>query len=140
VVKDADRAANYFSSILGLGPFKSLILPSYSATIRGKPANYKLKILLADLGRVELEIVEVLEGETIHKEFLEARGEGLHHIGLFVKDIEKEIERWKKRGINILQIGRDPPPAPEDAYYAYMDTTQTAGVIIELLSNTLLDD
>lgn len=131
VVKDAKKVAGNFSK-LGIGPFIKEVYPGIDATVHGKPAKYKLLAFTANIGPVELEICQVLEGRPIHQEFLETRGEGVHHIGMYVEDFDKEVARWKKHGMRILQQSRLPPPYPPEGGYAFIDTEKLTGVILEL--------
>ena len=133
VVKDARWQAEQISKIMGIGPFVEEIYPSISATIRGKPAQFKLLCMTADMSPLlELELCQVLEGRPIHQEFLETRGEGFHHLGLYVRNFREEIKKWEKTGIGVLQWSYSPPPYPEGSGYAYMDTERLFGFIIEL--------
>ena len=131
VVKNAKKVADNFSK-LGIGPFLKEEYPGIEATVHGKPAKYRLLAYTANIGQVELEICQVLEGRPIHQEFLETKGEGVHHIGLYVKDFDKEVARWKKRGMRVLQQSRLPPPYPPDGGYAFFDTEGLIEVILEL--------
>jgi len=84
VVKDIDKTMAYFESI-GIGPFKvgdqrKITIP-FKGELHGKPAEWKTTISNADLGGVELELLEPTEGNQALKESLDATGEGLHHIG-----------------------------------------------------------
>ena len=95
------------------------------AYLRSQP---RANLAFAQLGSVELELIEPGEGENIYWEFLRAKGEGVHHFGLFVSDIDRELAKFRERGIEVLQSGNTP-----DARYAYMDTESLAGIILELL-------
>ncbi|GAH96625.1 unnamed protein product, partial [marine sediment metagenome] len=39
--------------------------------------------------------IQLIEGESIYKEFLDQGREGLHHISLFVEDIDSYIEYFE---------------------------------------------
>lgn len=133
VVRDARLRADQLSKLFGIGPFIEELYPGISATVHGKPAEFKMLSLTADMGPLlELELCQVLEGRPIHQEFLETRGEGLHHIGLYVKDFRQEIKKWEAKGIGVLQWSYNPPQYPEGSGYAYMDTEKLVGVIIEI--------
>ena len=60
---------------------------------------------------------------------LEERGEGIHHLGFFVKDIEKELDRLKKGGIKVLERGG----VLGVAKFAYLNTEKALGFILELI-------
>jgi catechol 2,3-dioxygenase-like lactoylglutathione lyase family enzyme len=134
VVKDIDKVMDYYSS-LGIGPFKSLPsggVPTYTdKKLRGKPAEFKLAVRIAQVGQIELELIQPLEGQSIHKEFLEKQGEGLHHLGFFVDDIDEEEARLTKQGFKVLASGRRPGGG-----FTYFETDTVGGVIMELIQRS----
>jgi methylmalonyl-CoA/ethylmalonyl-CoA epimerase len=133
VVRDARKRAEQISELFGIGPFIEEMYPGISATVHGKPAEFKMVSLTADMGpSLELELCQVLEGRPIHQEFLETRGEGFHHLGVYVRDFRQEIKKWEEKGIKVLQWSLNPPQYPEGSGYAYMDTEKLIGVIIEI--------
>lgn len=128
VVKDLHKAIEFYSKVWNMGPFK-VFEPEYTdRTYRGKPGNFKMRIALAASGPVQLELIEPLEGETIYDEFLEKKGEGIHHLGFDVDRIEDRISAMKKMGIQVLQSGKRPGVA-----FAYMDTEALSGFIMEFI-------
>ena len=129
VVKDIDKAVNYYSSVFGIGPFRFVERHYEGVTIRDRnDASYSVRVATAPMGQVDFELIQVTEGESIHLEFLEKRGEGLEHLGFRVPDLDAEIERFKKCGIDVLQSVRRPGGG-----YAYMDTEKIGGIIFELI-------
>ena len=131
VVKDAKKVAENFAK-LGIGPFIREEYPGVNATVHGKPAEYRLLAYTANIGPLEIEICQTLQGKPIHQEFLKKRGEGVHHIGIYVKNFDKELARWRKHGMRVLQQSRLPPPYPPEGGYAFIDTEKLTGVILEL--------
>jgi methylmalonyl-CoA epimerase len=129
VVKDLDSAVKYYSEVLGLGPFRiadERDIPD--TTYRGQKHPLKLKQAWVLMGEVELELIQVLGGDSTHTEFLATKGEGLHHLGFFVEDLEKELAKAKKQGIGVIQSGKI-----EGGGFVYLDTVDIAGVIFELV-------
>ena len=118
----------YLTSLWNLGPFRFQENELADAILRGKQAPLRAKLAFAQAGPVELELIEPGEGENIYWEFLRAKGEGVHHFGVHVSDIQSELARFKKRGIEVLQSGNTPHHS-----LAYMDTEGIAGVIVELM-------
>jgi len=131
VVKDARKTAREYEKF-GVGPFVEEDFPSVDATLDGKPAYFKNRALVANIGGWELELLQVLEGETIFQEFLEKRGEGVHHLGLYVEDYDAEMAKWRKAGVRVLQESKCPPPYPEGSRYAFLDTEALLGTVIEI--------
>jgi 4-hydroxyphenylpyruvate dioxygenase-like putative hemolysin len=128
VVKEMHPAIDFYSEVWNVGPFK-IFEPEYTdQTYRGKPGNFKMRIALASLDPVQFELIEPLEGDTIYDEFLEKKGEGLHHLGFDVDRIEDRITAMQKMGIEVLQSGKRPGVA-----FAYMDTEPLAGIIMEFI-------
>lgn len=129
VVRDLDKAIEYFQS-LGIGPFVSN--PSEVAMDRkvyGKPANIKLKGAEAHLGPIKFELIQPVEGESVQKEFLESKGEGMNHIGFVVNDLDKEVTKLEEKGLKVISSGKIPPSGG----FAYVGTNKVGGVIIELI-------
>ena len=74
------KRENFYEKMFEVEPF-----PTVESTIN----SAKLKIVLFELSEVEIELIQVLEKESIPSRFLKERGEELHQLGFFVKHIEK---------------------------------------------------
>ncbi|MGQ9623873.1 MAG: VOC family protein [Candidatus Bathycorpusculaceae bacterium] len=120
VVRDVEKTAKFYEKLLKQEP-----LPP----IEFETGNVKLKIIFFQLGEVQLELIQVLEGKNIHTKFLKERGEGLHHLGFFVKDLEEELSALKKEGIEVLWRGE----ALGVTKFAYLDTEKALGIALELI-------
>ena len=131
VVRDARKTAREYENY-GVGPFVEEDFPSVDATMYGRPVNFKNRTLMANIGGWELELIQILEGKTIFQEFLDTRGEGIHHLGLYVDDYDAEMAKWKEKGIEVLMESKCPPPYPEGSRYAYLDTERLFGVVMEI--------
>jgi len=134
VVRSVEETAKTFAEKFGIGPFtiRKKHYPSSKAMLRGKPQEYTLKFGYAKVGPITLELVETLEGETLYKEYLETHGEGLHHIGLPTPlPFDEELERWRRNGVEPLQVSRLDDP---EEGWAYMDTQGLVGCTLEILS------
>lgn len=118
VVRDFERAAKALEH-LGIGPFSSIEIPHGSA---------RLKIGLVNLGGVQLELIQVVEGESIHSRFIKERGEGLHHIGFFVKEIDEVLKRLEEKGFKASEGGE-----VMGVKYVYLDTEKELGFYVELI-------
>lgn len=105
VVRDLDKTIEFLTS-LGLGPFSIITRDHPAATIHGKKVAHKIGIGFSQQGPVQLELIEYVSGETIQKEFLDEKGEGLHHILFKVRDIDATMEKFAKKGIDVLQEDR----------------------------------
>jgi catechol 2,3-dioxygenase-like lactoylglutathione lyase family enzyme len=128
VVRDMEKSIANYSNIFGIS-FPKVFFPQYfNMTYRGKPNDFRIKVALGMMGELQIELIEVLEGQTIHGEFLESHGEGLHHLGFDVKNMEERIKALQKLGVGILQSGER-----VGVRFAYMDTERIVGVIFEFI-------
>jgi methylmalonyl-CoA/ethylmalonyl-CoA epimerase len=129
VVEDLDRAVAFYQSTFGLGPFRIQEAEAPNVWDRGEEKRIKARLGFAMLGQVELELIHILEGDSVHIEFLREHGEGLHHLGFKVKDFQAKLEQAKAMGFEVLQMG------PFGRFYAYLDTRRCGGVIVELIED-----
>jgi len=127
VVRDIDKVVDYYAS-LGIGPFGP---PRQIATYheyQGKPVAAKAKFLLTNMGEVDFELIQPLGGPSIWQDFLDKKGEGLHHLGFFVENIDQEEKNLTSQGINVTQKGKS-----DKGGYTYFDTDRVGGVVFELI-------
>jgi methylmalonyl-CoA/ethylmalonyl-CoA epimerase len=131
VVRDMDKAVERLES-LGIGPFKAISLPpaTEKPLLRGKPYVAKVKGLIGKIGEVEIELFQPIEGESPHKEFLDSKGEGIHHIAFGLDDVDdfdKEVAKLTEQGASVVLGGRW-----QGGGSAYFDSG-VGGIILELI-------
>jgi len=119
VVRDFEKTSKFLTEKFGIGPFPS---------IEAEHGSAKLKIGLLHLGGVQIELIQVLEGESIHSRFLRERGEGLHHLGFFVKNLDEALKVMEERGVKVAEGGEI-----LGVKYAYLDTEKEIGITLELI-------
>ncbi|MBI2940020.1 MAG: VOC family protein [Chloroflexi bacterium] len=136
VVRDLQGAMERYWSLLGIGPWR---VYTYGAplvkemTYRGRPADYRMRIALAQVGPTMFELIQPLQGPTLYHEFLERGGaEGIHHFGVFVPSLDKGIADASAAGFEVVQSGRG-FGARGDGGYAYLGTEDALGAIFELI-------
>jgi len=130
VVKDMDKTIEHYEKVLGLGPFVRPDVTFKEKHYYGKPVNSEWIMGFCSLGSVELELIQPITGPTIYHDFLQEKGEGLHHLGFDVKDIDKKLALCKEMGIKSISNGTAMDMA---ARFEYLDTTEIGGVIFELI-------
>lgn len=136
VVRDLDAAMERYWTQLGIGPWDVYTYGPHrlhTMTFRGSDQPYVMKLALAQVGATQYELIEPLEGPTTYHEFLEQRGEGLHHLGYYVDDIDAEIARMAALGYPLLQSGRG-FGVDGDGAYAYFDSERDFGCIVEAIA------
>ena len=81
-------------------------------------------------GGTKIELLESGSGEGTIKNFIEKRGEGIHHIAFEVKDIYAEMERLKNQGFVLLN--KDPKNGADNKLVCFLHPKSTNSVLIEL--------
>ncbi len=133
IVRDMEKTIEYLSSI-GIGPFGIKDGPLYvevpfKGELHGRPAEWKVKISNAKIGDSELELLEPCGGESALQEFLDNHGEGLHHIGYLVDDVQAEIENMVKQGVKVITSAMG-----SRGGFAYFQTDTNGGIVTEIRS------
>ncbi len=135
VVRDLDAAMERYWTRLGIGPWDVYTYGPHrmsQMTFRGNEQPYVMKLALAFVGPTMYELIEHVTGPSIYEEHLAQRGEGLHHLGYYVQDIDAEIAAMADRGYALLQSGRG-FGLDGDGAYAYFDTGADLGCIVEAI-------
>lgn len=129
VVKNVDETVKFYKDVFGIGPFEIREVHYPNATFYGKRAGYRGKRAFGKLGPITFELIEHIEGKTIHEAFLKEKGEGVHHLGFEVKDLKKGVEEAEKRGLKVIQgMTRE-----DGSGFALLDSDRIGGVIFELI-------
>jgi catechol 2,3-dioxygenase-like lactoylglutathione lyase family enzyme len=138
VVSDVELVAQNYWNILGIGPWIFLDWKSplvYDYRYHGKPSWARSKLALAQVGDVQFELVEHIEGESIYKDFLTEHGEGLHHLNFLVDNVDEAVAEFEKEGFYSLQSGR----IEGEGAYNYIDLTKPLHAIWEAVKMPTVD-
>ena len=127
VVKDIPRAVDFYQRTFGI-TFQVIDRPKETCQLHGEESCFRMKTALGNIAGLQIELIQVLEGRTAHVEFMEAHGEGLHHFGIYVEDLESEIAACAKEGIDIISRGEF-----MGVKWVYVDSTKTAGAVMEFI-------
>jgi catechol 2,3-dioxygenase-like lactoylglutathione lyase family enzyme len=129
VVRNIDKTVKFYTEVFGIGPFEIREVDFPNATYYGRKAGYRGKRAFAKLGPVTLELIEIIEGKTVHEDFLKEKGEGLHHIAFAVKDLKRCEEEAQKLGLKVIQgMKRE-----DGSGFAYLDSDRIGGAMFELI-------
>ncbi len=137
VVKDLDLALDHYWLNAGIGPWNVYTTgaPPLRCTYHGHPANYTVRLATAKSGSLQMELIEYISGETIHRDFQVSGREGIEHMGIYVPDLELALQPYQELGIGILQRA-DGLGVKGDGRYAYLDTEPILGTILELIQSS----
>jgi methylmalonyl-CoA/ethylmalonyl-CoA epimerase len=132
VVADRDRTARLLASLFGIGPFRFVEWPDRPESryyYRGVEEHIRLKQAFVQLGDVEVELIQPLEGRNAYQDFLDQTGGGIHHVLFEVNDIDPIIRELADSGVTVLQSGTGIRPGTR---WALMDTQTLLGFLVEL--------
>jgi catechol 2,3-dioxygenase-like lactoylglutathione lyase family enzyme len=128
-VRSVADTARYYAEKLGIGPFEFRDVNFATATFHGGPGGYRGKRAFAQLGPVTLELMEHVDGKSIHEGFLADKGEGLHHLGFEVDDLAASVHEAERRGLRVTQgFTRE-----DGSGFAYLDTDAVGGTVFEVV-------
>jgi catechol 2,3-dioxygenase-like lactoylglutathione lyase family enzyme len=98
---------------------------------RGAPGIFRMHLALTGSGP-QVELIESLEGPSIYTEWISEHGYGLHHLGFRVPSAEHAVREVTAGGVELLQAGSG-YGQDGDGGFAYFDTQDTVGVIVEAI-------
>jgi len=128
LVEDADRVAEYYQS-LGIGPFEPRSTDKIqNKTMYGKPTDFKLKVAAVQVGALEIEMIQPLENAPVHQDYLERKGDGIHHLAFLVNNIDSGMATMVDKGPDVILTARRPPGGG-----VYLDTSEVGDTVIELV-------
>ena len=81
-------------------------------------------------GESKIELVEAYAPGSVINNFIEKKGEGMHHIAFEVEDIETEVKRLINEGFTF--VNEKPKPGADNKIVCFLQPKDTNGVLIEL--------
>ena len=132
VVADRDQTTRLLTFLFGIGPFRFVEWPDRKESkyyYRGVEEQIRLKQAFVQLGDVEVEFIQPLEGRNAYQDFLDQTGGGIHHILFEVSDIDPVLHELEKSGVTVLQSGTGIRPGTR---WALLDTRELLGFLVEL--------
>ena len=130
-INDLDKTVEYYQS-LDIGTFQPEVVFDSSATadcqVYGKTPDsvVKARTRMIQIGSVGYQFIQPVEGETVYKESLAQRGEGINEFAFTVDDLDKETAKLVTQGVPVVLSGN---PQTGGAF-ACFDTGKDAGKII----------
>lgn len=141
VVKDILAAMEAYHSALGWGPwnvYEHKPPALHHTELHGEATPYTMIGAETRVGPIVVELLQPVEGPSIYKEWLETKGEGLHHIACMAHTPEESDAikaRFAAMGAGVLMGGR----IGESIEFYYLDTEPLLNVIIESGSGHAVD-
>ena len=122
IVRNLEQALAFYRDTLGIEPSEVKEVPTEQVRIAFLP--------LGGPGGSEIELIEPTTSDSSLTRFLEKRGEGLHHIGLEVDDIDAALAAMREQGAPVLDAQ---PRIAAEGRAIFLHPKGTNGVLLELL-------
>jgi methylmalonyl-CoA/ethylmalonyl-CoA epimerase len=130
-VRDLETSVEFYTTTFGL-------------TVAGRETNdaqgvreAMLYVAGATGGASYVQLLEPLHDETPVGKFLAARGEGVHHVGYGVVDVEQALAELKEQGIRL--VDERPRHGSLGASIAFLHPKSVGGVLTELVQAARAD-
>jgi methylmalonyl-CoA/ethylmalonyl-CoA epimerase len=135
IVPDLEEAVENYWKFFGIGDWhfytygKPLVK---HMTYHSEKSEYKMRVALSYFGPMRIELIEMLEGDTVYADFVAEHGYGVHHFGVLVENMEDALAEAEAAGIKMVMDGAG-FGLDGDGHYAYLDTEGKLGVTLELI-------
>lgn len=116
-VADMAQAVSTLSPLLGEFDVREAVLTPGSIVHRHREAGARLRLGTCQSGAIEIELVEVLEGDWPTVDHLERHGPGLHHIRFVVEDLGAKSSQMQAAGFSEVLRG----VSPRGSKFAYLE-------------------
>ncbi len=118
-VNNVEEAAKFYKDVMGLTLSGVEVVPAQ-----------KTKVGFLKIGESNIELVEPAETDSPLVKFLEAKGQGIHHICFEVNDVEAEVKTYLEKGATM--VDQKPRPGAHNTKVAFVHPKSSGGVLIEL--------
>jgi hypothetical protein len=134
LTRDLEKSMQAWIDTLRIGPWR--VFRFTNETVKGLRVGGKLveepfefRIAITHVGDMEIELIQPVRGPMIYQEYLDRRGEGLHHIKEKIADetLPGVVADYEARGVAVTQTGqfvRD--------FHFYLDTEPRLDFVFEL--------
>jgi len=134
VINDVRKVDAYYTN-LGFKPFAAIDHAKMLDRIyRNEPGTYEMWLGWDRTGDAPREWVQQITGPDIYVEYGKKHGEGFHHLGLTVTDMDAAIKQMTDRGAPASQSAAW-KTAKGKGRAVYIDTEPNGGVTLELIYN-----
>jgi methylmalonyl-CoA/ethylmalonyl-CoA epimerase len=118
-VKNLEEAIKYYEDLFGLKCYKI-----------EEVTDQKVKTAFFKVGETKIELLESTASDGPIANFIEKRGEGIHHLAFAVKDLQGALDEVSSKGVRL--IDQKPRKGAEGLNIAFLHPKSTYGVLTEL--------
>jgi methylmalonyl-CoA/ethylmalonyl-CoA epimerase len=113
LTRDLEKSMQAWIDVLRVGPWR--VFRFTDKTVKNLKVGgrlveepFEFRIAISSVGNIEIELIQPVRGPMIYEEYIQRRGEGLHHIKEKVPDdqMAKVVKDYESRGVEITQTGQ----------------------------------
>jgi hypothetical protein len=135
MVREHEPASKFWAK-LGWPEMSVTHGPLSETTYMGKPAEFDAKLGWQRHGKVVYEWILPLKGPSAWHDHLQKHGEGFHHLGVNVENMDAAIAEWERAGFRNAQAGAWGEKGKKGSgRFAYLTSAAAGGIDVELLWN-----
>ena len=130
VVRDLDATMRTYVHEYGIGPWEIYEFNpgNVAEMVRDEqPTESAWRIAVTQVGSVQWELIEPLDGESIYARFLAEKGEGVHHVAVGGRGYRETLEEARAKGRRVVLGG-----VYDGVAFAYLSTDEDLGVVTEI--------
>lgn len=138
VVESVAKALPFYTEFMGIRPWYRGMVAEMKTTYKNAEIEADVDMVFGYSGRLMIEIIEPKSGDAnIYSEHLKQHGEGLHHLGIEVRNYDRCMERVEGMGIAVIQSGALKSKGGAMSRFAYIDTLSWCGYPLEIMETRL---
>ncbi|MEM1325222.1 MAG: methylmalonyl-CoA epimerase [Bacteroidota bacterium] len=118
-VKNMEASNQLFESLLGVSPYKI-----------EEVASEQVKTSFFQTGESKIELLEATGEQSAIHQYIQKRGEGIHHIAFEVEDIYVVMEDMREKGFRVLN--EQPKRGADNKLVCFIHPKSANGVLVEL--------
>lgn len=134
VVKDLEKTVEEYAKLFGVPvpePFRVPPVQEAHTQFKGKLTDTRAKLAVFDLGSVVLELTEPDGKPSSWQDFLDAHGDGVHHIAFMTDNRDSVVRYFTENGMPVRHYGEY-----EGGNYTVFDSKEKLGVYIQVKAET----
>lgn len=91
VVNDVQAVAESYAGLLGVPAWARYDVAFPAAPWDPRTTDSRLRIMLGKAGGMTFELIQPVEGVSLQSLYLDKHGDGIHHLGFWVTDLQQAV-------------------------------------------------
>lgn len=117
-VRSIEETLPFYTKVLGL-----------RLTGMDQVETEQVRVAFLEIGETRLELLEPTASESAIAQFIEKKGEGIHHIAFQVEDAAASLSLASSQGIRLIH--EQPKPGAHGSLIGFLHPKSTHGVLVE---------